>query len=104
MLVPNKVNGYYASKMWIQLVFNRVLLIIFFAHLNIFGLTWDDEVVYQSQRTALYQQALQLLEQQQAIFWCNCTRSQLAQTGQTLYTGNLSSSITLSACLCRTCD
>ena len=52
-----------------------------------FGLTWDDEVVYQSQRTALYQDALQHLEQQHAIFWCNCTRSQLAQTGQALYTG-----------------
>lgn len=58
-----------------------------FRSLEHFGLTWDDEVVYQSQRTALYQQALQLLEQQQAIFWCNCTRSQLAQTGQALYTG-----------------
>lgn len=59
---------------------------IFFS-LEHFGLSWDDEVVYQSQRTELYQQALQQLEQQHAIFWCRCSRSQLAQTGQALYTG-----------------
>lgn len=58
-----------------------------FRSLEHFGLTWDDEVVYQSQRTELYQQALHYLEQQQAIFWCRCSRSQLAQTGQALYTG-----------------
>jgi glutamyl-Q tRNA(Asp) synthetase len=58
-----------------------------FRSLEHFGLTWDDEVVYQSQRTELYQQALQYLEQQHAIFWCRCSRSQLAQTGQALYTG-----------------
>lgn len=58
-----------------------------FRSLEHFGLFWDDEVVYQSQRTELYQQALEQLEQQHAIFWCRCSRSQLAQTGQALYTG-----------------
>jgi glutamyl-Q tRNA(Asp) synthetase len=58
-----------------------------FRSLEHFGLSWDDEVIYQSQRTELYQQALQQLEQQHAIFWCRCTRSQLVQTGQHLYTG-----------------
>ncbi|HNL37372.1 MAG TPA: glutamate--tRNA ligase family protein, partial [Agitococcus sp.] len=53
-----------------------------FRSLSHFGLEWDDTVLYQSQRTELYQHALQQLSQQQAIFWCHCTRSQLAQTGQ----------------------
>ena len=34
-----------------------------------FGLYWDEQVIYQSQRTEIYQHALQQLQQQQAIFW-----------------------------------
>lgn len=58
-----------------------------FRSLEHYGLTWDGPVIYQSQRTALYQHALQQLQQQQAIFWCTCTRSQLAQTNNLLYAG-----------------
>lgn len=53
-----------------------------------YGLLWDDDVVYQSQRTQHYQHALNTLQQQQQIFWCTCTRSQLAQTGSVIYTGH----------------
>ncbi len=58
-----------------------------FRSLEHYGLTWDEQVIYQSQRTALYQHALQQLQQQDAIFWCTCTRSQLAQTSNHLYAG-----------------
>lgn len=52
-----------------------------------YGLYWDDEVSYQSQRTTYYQQALDILQHKQLIFWCTCSRSQLAQTGSAIYTG-----------------
>ncbi len=52
-----------------------------------YGLWWDDEVVYQSQRTELYQDALNDLQQQQHIFWCTCSRADLARTGSAIYTG-----------------
>lgn len=58
------------------------------AALTHYGLTWDDDVVYQSQRTHLYQQALNTLQQQHAIFWCTCSRSQLAQTQSAIYNGH----------------
>lgn len=59
----------------------------FFRSLEHFGLLWDGEVVYQSQRTELYQHALEQLQQQQDIFWCTCTRSELARTGSAVYPG-----------------
>jgi glutamyl-Q tRNA(Asp) synthetase len=58
------------------------------AALTHYGLTWDDEIVYQSQRTHLYQQALNTLQQQKSIFWCTCSRSQLAQTKSAIYNGH----------------
>lgn len=53
--------------------------------LEYYGLLWDDDVVYQSQRTQHYQHALNTLQQQQQVFWCTCTRSQL---GSAIYTGH----------------
>ena len=41
------------------------------------GLNWDGEVVYQSQRTALYETALDQLIKQQKAFACHCTRKQI---------------------------
>jgi glutamyl-Q tRNA(Asp) synthetase len=58
------------------------------AALTHYGLTWDDDIIYQSQRTALYQKSLETLQSQHAIFWCTCTRSQLAQTKSALYNGH----------------
>lgn len=59
----------------------------FFRALEHFGLNWDGEVVYQSRRTELYQHALSQLQQQHDIFWCNCTRSELARLGSAVYPG-----------------
>ena len=38
------------------------------------GLTWDNEPVYQSERTEVYAQAFHTLEEQGLIYPCYCTR------------------------------
>ena len=53
-----------------------------------YGLWWDGEIVYQSQRTERYQAALQQLQQQNEVFWCTCSRAELAQTQSAIYTGH----------------
>ena len=61
------------------------------------GLTWDNEPVYQSERTAVYAQAFHTLEEQGLIYPCYCTRAErLAASaphrsdGQTIYDGRCS--------------
>ena len=61
------------------------------------GLTWDNEPVYQSERTAVYAQAFRALEQRRLIYPCYCTRAErLAASaphrsdGQTIYDGRCS--------------
>ena len=51
------------------------------ATLAAFGLQSDDIVVYQSQRGALYQDALDRLLRDGLAFECHCSRSDLAATG-----------------------
>lgn len=55
--------------------------------LDHYGLHWDSDVVYQSQRLPLYQHALDTLHQKALLFWCTCSRSQLAQTKSPVYAG-----------------
>ena len=42
-----------------------------------YGLTWDGEVVYQSQRIHLYDEALESLRRKNLIFDCACSRAEL---------------------------
>lgn len=42
-----------------------------------YGLEWDGEVVYQSQRIALYENALQTLRDRGLVFDCACSRAEL---------------------------
>ncbi len=42
-----------------------------------YGLTWDGNVVYQSQRTALYDEALRLLRERHLVYDCGCSRADL---------------------------
>jgi glutamyl-Q tRNA(Asp) synthetase len=42
-----------------------------------YGLTWDGEVVYQSQRTTLYDQALLMLRERHLVYDCGCSRADL---------------------------
>jgi glutamyl-Q tRNA(Asp) synthetase len=49
--------------------------------LEAYGLWWDDDVVYQSQRTAAYQAALDRLSADGRTFRCGCSRADLAAHG-----------------------
>jgi glutamyl-Q tRNA(Asp) synthetase len=45
-----------------------------------FGLHWDGAVLYQSQRTAAYEEALQKLQSIGATYPCACTRKEIADS------------------------
>ncbi|WP_022941691.1 tRNA glutamyl-Q(34) synthetase GluQRS [Psychromonas hadalis] len=57
------------------------------ATLQAYGLQWDDEVVYQSQQSARYEQVLASLSKQQLSYGCCCTRKLIKMQGG-LYRGN----------------
>ncbi|CBL44009.1 Descriminating glutamyl-tRNA synthetase [gamma proteobacterium HdN1] len=50
-----------------------------------FGLYWDDEVIFQSQRLSLYQDTIDTLLRQGRLFYCTCSRKQLI--GHVIYPG-----------------
>ncbi|PCJ83554.1 MAG: tRNA glutamyl-Q(34) synthetase GluQRS [Thiotrichaceae bacterium] len=55
--------------------------------LEAFGFEWDGTVLYQSNQTEHYQQALLNLTEQSLIFPCLCSRKQLAKTEHPIYPG-----------------
>lgn len=48
--------------------------------LKAFGFEWDGAVLYQSERSALYNEALDALKQKQLIYPCTCTRKEIADS------------------------
>lgn len=52
-----------------------------------YGLHWDGQVIYQSQRHEAYRATLDQLHQQGLSYFCNCTRSRIQQIGG-LYDGH----------------
>ena len=48
--------------------------------LEVFGLHSDEPVIYQSQRTAAYEEALQRLKDIGAVYQCCCTRKEIADS------------------------
>lgn len=48
--------------------------------LEAFGFEWDGDIVYQSQRTALYEHALEKLKQHSVIYPCTCSRKEIADS------------------------
>jgi len=48
--------------------------------LEILGLHWDDEVLFQSHRQEAYQEALEILSDKKLVYRCTCTRKQLQGT------------------------
>ena len=48
--------------------------------LEAFGFEWDETVVYQSQRSELYADALEQLKRKQLIYPCTCTRKEIADS------------------------
>lgn len=55
--------------------------------LEAFGFEWDDEVIYQSHRTEIYAETLEILSQAGATFHCTCSRKQLSATPGKIYPG-----------------
>jgi len=49
------------------------------------GLEWDERETYQSDRIELYRANLAILQQQDRLYWCQCSRKQLS--GQAVYPG-----------------
>lgn len=49
--------------------------------LDHYGLRWDGEVLWQSQRHEAYREALAWLRQQDLSYYCTCTRSRIQQIG-----------------------
>jgi len=49
--------------------------------LELFGLFWNDAVLYQSQRLERYQQQFEQLQQQGLLYGCQCNRKQIAAMG-----------------------
>lgn len=45
--------------------------------LEAFGFEWHEAVIYQSERTAAYEQAFAMLKAQGRVYPCSCTRSEL---------------------------
>ncbi|SOD40996.1 tRNA glutamyl-Q(34) synthetase GluQRS [Nitrosovibrio sp. Nv4] len=48
--------------------------------LDVLGMEWDGEVVYQNQRHTLYKAALTTLERQHFIYACTCSRKEIADS------------------------
>lgn len=48
--------------------------------LEVYGLHWDGEVIYQSQRTSAYEHALQQLQDAGVAYPCCCTRKEIADS------------------------
>ena len=45
-----------------------------------YGFVWEGEVVYQSQRSALYQQVLDQLQADKLVYACTCSRKEIADS------------------------
>lgn len=58
-----------------------------------YGLNWDGEVVYQSQRIDLYEQALQALRGNGFVYDCGCTREELCRCRNGLPPGRVARSV-----------
>jgi len=45
--------------------------------LEAYGMNWDEQIIYQSQRTDIYQYALDILSQKKLSYGCACSRKQI---------------------------
>lgn len=52
--------------------------------LETFGFEWDDTVLYQSQRTRYYADALETLNTRHLIYPCTCTRKEIADSSSNI--------------------
>jgi glutamyl-Q tRNA(Asp) synthetase len=47
------------------------------------GMEWDEDVIYQSRRSKIYQEALEILNQQGLLYPCTCSRKEIADSSIT---------------------
>jgi glutamyl-Q tRNA(Asp) synthetase len=52
-----------------------------------FGFEWDGEVLLQSTRNRAYFEALRQLQDEERVFFCTCSRKQIAEEGDLIYPG-----------------
>jgi len=52
--------------------------------LDAFGFEWDGAVLYQSERSALYNETLDSLKQKQLVYPCSCTRKEIADSSNAI--------------------
>jgi len=55
--------------------------------LEAFGFEWNEKIIYQSEQTRHYQQALEQLIAHSLVFPCTCSRKQLASSNSDIYPG-----------------
>lgn len=65
--------------------------------LEAYGFQWDEEITYQSARTDLYANALNLLQEQELTYPCTCSRKQLRASVHLSTTESASDSSTKSS-------
>ncbi len=53
--------------------------------LELFGLHWDGEIIYQSQRNELYQEKFEQLKKQNRLYQCDCSRKDILERSQGTY-------------------
>ncbi len=53
-----------------------------------FGLHWDKEILYQSRRLKAYDEALAKLQEKQLTYPCSCSRKDIVQRGEAVYSGH----------------
>lgn len=56
--------------------------------LEAYGFEWDGEVLFQHSRLFAYHDAIAQLHAQQQIFWCTCSRADIARHGTSVYPGS----------------
>src|ERR1043165_150797 len=72
-----------------------------------YGLEWDGEVVFQSQRTALYERALETLRAKGLVYDCACSRAELQRAASAplgrapVYPGTCRNGIEIGRASCR---
>lgn len=53
-----------------------------------YGFEWDGELIFQSNRLHAYHDAIARLQAAGHLFWCSCSRSELARNGSLMYPGH----------------
>ncbi|MDQ8037543.1 MAG: tRNA glutamyl-Q(34) synthetase GluQRS [Pedobacter sp.] len=53
-----------------------------------YGFEWDGELIFQSNRLHAYHDAIATLQGAGHLFWCSCSRSELARNGSLMYPGH----------------